>query len=157
MNKRSCVVCGETFFAPPSSKKITCSPPCSSIRKTASHVGKSNQWSIEARARLAKNGQTPNLTKGTGAALKSPVSGPFESNQEAKRWWVISPDGDTYEVVNLAKWCRDNPDLFDGHSHRLANHGLRQIQLSLMGRTKRRVSSWHGWSLKRQNETILKR
>ena len=87
---RYCVICGEPFKAPPSSKKITCSKPCSLVRKSQSHMGKRNQWSVEARQRLAAKGQTENLRKGTLAARQSPVAGPFETNQEAKIWAVVN-------------------------------------------------------------------
>ena len=112
-NVKRCVVCENPFAAPPSSKKITCSPECSRRRRREAHRGRRNEWGGEARARLAGKGRTPNLELGTPAAKLSPVSGPFETHRDAKLWRVVSlSSGERYEVRNLGKWCRDNPHLF---------------------------------------------
>lgn len=117
------------------------------LNRSESHLGVSNKWSDESRTRLAKKGQTGNLKKGTPAAQQSPVAGPFETNQEAKLWSLISPSGQEYTVVNLKLFIRENAGLFDGTVEQ-AHAGLRQIQLSMMGKTKRTVSQWKGWRLK---------
>lgn len=91
--------------------------------------------------------KTGNLAAGTPAARLSPKSGPFETNQEAKCWFIVSPDGDEYEVINLRKWLRDNAALLPDGRDDLAYSGLRQVQLCLMGRTKRHVGGWKGWTL----------
>lgn len=148
MATKHCVVCGAAFAAPPSSKKITCSPGCSTVRKSQTHRGVSNAWSAAARARLAARGQTPNLKLGTPAAQASPLAGPFETNQAAKRWWVVHiPTGQRYEVRNLAKWCRDNEHLFAPDPWRSAYAGLRQVHAWLNGNTPRTVSRWKDWTL----------
>lgn len=148
---RDCTECGMSFFAPPSSAKLTCSKPCSSKRKSRTHVGKRNAWNDASKTKLSLKGQTQNLTKGTASAKQSQIAGPFETNQEAKTWWLISPSGAKFKVRNLAKFIRDNHGLFDG-SVEQAHAGLRQVQLSLMGKTKRSVSQWKGWSLVRPAE-----
>lgn len=148
MATKECVVCGAEFEAPPSSKKITCSPRCSSTRKRETHLGKRHPWSDDARARLAARGQTRNLAKGTPAAQQSPIAGPFETNREAKIWRLLSPTGERYEVRNLALFCREHPELF-GDEPELAYAGLRQVQAWLQGKTRRRVSQWKGWTLER--------
>lgn len=51
---KKCVICGEGFPSPPSSKKITCSRECSLIRKSQSHMGKSNAWSGAALQRATE-------------------------------------------------------------------------------------------------------
>lgn len=63
---KRCVICGAAFSAPPSSKKITCSAECSARRRTMSHIGKRNTWSVEARARLSK----ARKDEGYGAAAR---------------------------------------------------------------------------------------
>lgn len=148
MHKR-CVICNSVFLAPPSSKKITCSSPvCSRQRKQESHRGKHPQWNAASRARLAERGQTENLQQGTKAAQRSPLAGPFETNQEAKLWWIVSTDGTyRYHVRNLRKFCRDHPDLFSPDLWEHAYAGLKQVQASLMGKTPRRVRRWKGWTL----------
>jgi len=149
---RICANCGRLFLAPPTSKKVTCSSACSCRRKVGTHVGVSNTWSAEARERLSARGQTDNLKLGTPAAQASLLAGPYETNQEAKRWWIVTPDGDVHEVVNLRKWLRDNAHMLPGGRDDLAYAGLRQVQLSMMGLTKRPVGAWKGWTLKKPAE-----
>ncbi len=85
----------------------------------------------------------------------SPVAGPFETNQEAKCWWVVRlSSGHRYQVRNLAKWCRDNAPLFAPDSWQSAYDGLRQVQAWLMGRTPRTVSRWKDWTLERPAEPL---
>lgn len=150
MAPRCCIICGVAFAAPPSSKKITCSPTCSSEQKRRSHAGKHNTWSTASKQRLSERGQTPNLERGTPAALQSPIAGPFETNQEAKIWFLVDLlTGRRYEIRNLAKFCRDNAALFAPDPWRNAAGGLRQVQMWLMGHTPRTVSRWKNWTLER--------
>ncbi len=125
MAKKRCVVCGAEFAAPPSSKRITCSEECSSIRKSESHRGKSNKWGEETKARWAARGKTPNLQLGTPTA-------------QAR-----------YRVRNLRKFCRDNEALFAPDPWWNAAAGLRQVQSWLMGKRPRTVSRWKDWTLER--------
>lgn len=65
----------------------------------------------------------------------------------AKRFIVRSPDGDVFEAVNLAEWCRTNADRFlpDSYPHsrktlaERAQCGLGKIVMGL-------ESSWRGWT-----------
>lgn len=152
MAERFCVMCGAAFAAPPSSKKITCSQECSRLRKQASHAGKSNVWSDEARQRQKQRGVTDNLKRGTPAAQRSPIAGPFETNQEAKIWWLRHiPSGDRYQIRNLRLFCREHADLFAPDAWHNAYAGLRQVQASLIGSRNRGnarpVSRWKEWTL----------
>lgn len=142
-----CLNCGKWFKCPPSDKTVTCSTSCSSRHRRRKHYGKRNRWCDQSRQMLSERGQTANLKLGTPAAQLSPKSGPFETNQNAKAWIVISPHGEPYEVRNLALWCRENESLFGPDSARTAYAGLRQVKAWLMGRKKRMVSQWKGWSL----------
>lgn len=152
---RNCVSCGIKIQVPASSKRITCSKECSALRKRGKHVGVSNKWSDAGRDRARINASlTGNLSLGTLAAQLSPIAGPFETNQEAKKWWVVSPNGGIHEVTNLKKWCRDHSYLFEGRSWLNAYAGLRQVQRWLMNRTKTRAASWYGWTLNRPNTTL---
>lgn len=153
--KKQCAICGAAFDAPPSSKKITCSPACSSEQKRRSHLGKSNEWSAASRERLSAKGETPNLKLGTAAAQQSPIAGPFETNWAAKSWEIASLDsGQRYEFHNLRHFCRDHPDLFAPDHWEKAYAGLRQVQASMVGKTKRTVSRWKNWTLVRPAEEI---
>lgn len=153
--KKRCAICGNEYQASPTDKKATCGQPaCVSARKKQTHTGKHNHWSPDARVRASARGKTSNLKLGTPAAQQSPLSGPFETNQEAKWWWIISPDGDRYHIRNLRKFCRDHPDLFTPDPWQNAYAGMRQVQASLMGRTKRSVGQWKGWRLAHPAEQV---
>lgn len=155
MATKTCVVCGAGFYAPPSSKKITCSKECSSVRKTETHKGKTFTWGDEARAEWAKRGKTPNLQKGDAAAKASPIAGAFETNQEAKIWTVITPEGRQFLLRNLRKWCRENAELFAPDDWQLAYAGLRQVQAWFVGKRKHPVTGWKGWTLAHENRNPL--
>jgi hypothetical protein len=146
MNK-ICVVCGKEFYAPPSSKKITCSDDCSLIRKSASHKGKSNTWSNESKQALSKLGKTDNLRKGTPAAIKSPIAGSFETNQNALDWVIKSPSGVVYAPRNLMLWIKNNINLFPGNTVPQVWSGFMQIKRSMTGKRKESVTHYKGWQL----------
>lgn len=135
----------------PTDKKVTCGKPaCVSKNKSRTHVGKSpHSWSEDARRRKSALDQTPNLRLGTPAAKRGPIAGPFETNQEAKFWWIIRPGGDRYHIRNLRKFCRDHPELSAPDFWQNADDGLRQVQAWLTGKKKRKVSQWKGWTLER--------
>ena len=150
-NKKICVVCGRSFGCPPSSKKITCSPECSRIRKRQSHIGKQNRWNGDSRERLKNLGQTKNLKMGTAAAKCSPRSGRFETNINAKNWHLISPDGKHYRFKSLNFWLRENclelfgvePDSREFHNIR---SGLTGAKRAAMGKNYL-CCTYMGWQV----------
>lgn len=146
---KTCVVCGESFKASPTDKKVTCGLlACVSENKSRTHTGKKYPWSEEARLRNKTGVQTDELKLGAPAAHASPLAGPFETNQHAKIWWVVSPEGSCYEVRNLRNFCREHADLFAPDHWEKARAGLGQVQAWLIGKTPRTVSQWKGWTLK---------
>ena len=108
------MICGAAYTASPSDKRVTCGKPERvSTRKRQTHQGKKIAWSPQARARASNRGKTANLQLGTPAAQKSPLAGPFETNHEAKLWWVKNIETEQrYQVRNLRKFCRDHPEFF---------------------------------------------
>lgn len=156
-NKKTCVVCGRQFDCPPSSKKITCSPECSRIRKAQTHKGKRNVWSTESRDKLSALGQTENLRLGTEAAKKSPKSGRFETNINAKIWRLTSPEGKVYMCKNLALWCRNNCDLFGFDSTeqnaRKVRAGLTHAKRGKQGKKTALTSMYKGWTAEDGNQS----
>ena len=148
-NIKICVICGRPFGCPPSSKKITCSAECSRIRKMQSHTGKRNQWSDESRDKLRARGQTENLKLGTDAAKKSPKSGRFETNVNAKIWKLTSPEGKVYICKNLVLWCRNNCNLFGFDSTeqnaRKIRAGLTHAKRGAQGKQTARSCTYKGW------------
>ena len=114
--------------------------------KRRTHRGKSNKWSTESRAKLSAAGQSLNLKKGAPAAQKSPVAGPFETNQNALVWYLVAPDGERITCRNLNLWLRKNAARLDG-SPEQARAGIMAIKQSMTGKRKHPVNSWKGWRL----------
>lgn len=154
---RKCVICGKGFQCAPSSKKVTCSRECSRERKRQTHTGKSNAWSEEAKTRLREKGQTANLKNGADAARMSPISGRYETNQEAKIWILVDPAGNEIIVRNLLLWARENTHLFNkppGDKSALQiSCGFRAIAQTISGNRgapgkPRGAMTYFGWTLK---------
>lgn len=143
---RNCVICGTEFAAPPSSRKVTCSPSCRSERARQSNTGTRGSWSEDKKAKRSAQGQPENFKKGTQAAQLSAKSGPFETHINALIWTIKSPDGVTYNLRNLNLWIREHADLLPGTPEQ-ARAGFMQIKRSIQGKTKRSVGSWKGWKL----------
>lgn len=143
---KRCPICGAEFQAPPSGK-ITCSPECATRWRRQAHLGKSNSWSAEARQRLAERGQTANLAKGAAAALKSPISGPFETNINAQHWVLQSPDGHIHAFCNLALWCRQNAEALFQRTPTQVKAGILSLKRSQQGKLPRAANSYLGWTL----------
>lgn len=144
---KPCVICGKEFYAPPSSKKITCSSDCSTIRKSLTHKGKSNIWTEESRKALYGARQTNNLKLGTPAAKKSPISGSYETNINALDWVIKSPEGIIYAPRNLRLWIKNNINLFPGSKIDQVRSGFQQIKGSMNGKRKAAVYQYKGWQL----------
>ena len=156
---KHCVICGASFYAPPSSKKITCSPACSATRKAQSHTGVSNTWNKAARLeqskRLQAQGYGPNARKGLAAAMDRPDSQRGPQHRAAKVWLLIDPEGKQHRVVNLLNWARVHAHWFDtpaddADRERIARNirsGFGQIVQSRLGHRKTKIDTYKGWSL----------
>lgn len=88
---------------------------------------------------------------GLEAAMKSPYSGRFETNINAKHWVLIAPDGKKHECTNLSLWARNNTHLFGFEpgeaSAKKIRSGISTLARSLRGDLKRPVYTYKGWSL----------
>ena len=146
-NSKVCVICGASFYAPPSSGRVTCSPECAHLRKRQ-YIRTGGNWSEEAReaARIRALEQGFHVT-GTEAALKSPISGPFSTNINAKRWRIRSPEGVEYEFSNLLLWAREHAHLFDNAPANTIAHGFYVHKRSMEGKTPRPTSGYKGWTI----------
>ena len=148
---KKCVECGAEFYAPPSSKKITCSPECSKIRR--SKIRKGCHISADAKKKISKKaktrGFTVNLQKGTLAAKTSEKAGRTETNSSAKTYVIVSPNGKTYTVTNLANWVRNNIKLFGceltDKNVDLISHGFYTIKKNI--KKNRRGQTYKGWTI----------
>ncbi|RGC27217.1 hypothetical protein DWX41_18285 [Hungatella hathewayi] len=148
---RECIVCGKGFKCSPSDKTVTCCKECSRINKSRTHQGKSNKWSEESRKRLSERGKTANLQEGTKAALKSPRSGRYETNVNAKKWHIVSPDGQHYKFKNLHHWARQNCALFgfdetEENAIKIAK-GLQHAKAGELGKKYAFTSTYKGWRI----------
>lgn len=144
---KQCTICGAQFTCFPSDKKTTCgNADCVKEQRRRSHIGKRNKWTEESKQQLSAKGKTDNLLLGTPAAQQSPLSGAFETNQNALIWTLQAPDGTTHVVRNLALWLRDHADMLDGTPEQ-ARAGLMQIKRSMEHKIKRPVRQWKGWQL----------
>ena len=151
---KKCVICGTDFLSAPSSKKITCGRSCSAARKRLSHTDKHNKWSDQKKEKRKLKDFSDLQKSGTCKAKISPISGPYETNQEAKFWVVIDPDGVEYQVKNLALFCRVNAHRFLPNTPEQAYAGLREVNKWLRGKSKRTVSQYKGWTLKQPSAQI---
>ena len=163
---RKCVICGAVFQAPPSSKKVTCSPACRSRRAAlAAKASSGRTWSTEKKARRANDpdviAKLASIQQiGSQAALAIPEGQRGPQNRESKVWELIDPDGNHITVTNLLDWARNNYTLFeppcddvDAAAKRVSN-GIMTIATSMRGARSRQrpVSSYKGWGLARLPE-----
>ncbi|WP_061799500.1 MucR family transcriptional regulator [Serratia ficaria] len=120
-------------------------------RAPMSNKGVKRNYSPEHLALIKKNAEKMRL-----AALSSSKISRTEHNIHAKKWTLVSPDGEVYRVVNLHNFIRENTELFNPEDvvwklngeeaeegSRLwcrASQGIRSIK-------QRSVESWKGWKL----------
>lgn len=148
---KKCVVCGKEYKCPPTNNVLTCSPECS--RKRRSELLTGREIKVETRQKQSEKakerGFTDNLKKGTPAALKSPKSGRYDTNINAKEWVLISPAGKRYKCRSLMNFVRNNPDIFgiDGSNEAVKKfaNGLRSIKCNILH--DRRGQTFHGWTI----------
>ena len=150
-NWKVCAICKKLFPDPPSNNRVTCSKECSAKWRAITHKGVSNKWCAEAKQRWSDRGQTENLKKGTDAIKCSPVTGRFETNQNAKIWTLVDPCGKEIVVRNLLNWSRENAELFgkppgDKSAIQISS-GFKAIRKTLDGKPGG-AYTYFGWTLK---------
>jgi hypothetical protein len=102
-----------------------------------------HRWSEASRRRKAAQPKPAALDLGTDAAQRKAHAEP-ERHHEADDWTVRDPEGRTHQVRNLRRWLIVR--LGEDKGKRVYV-GLRQVRLSLAGKTKRQVGSAHGWTI----------
>lgn len=167
-DQRKCVICGKPFRCSPSDNYVTCSKECQSVRAGRALRTRVEQgdhiysWTPERRTTARENPAVAAQRKaaqvlGTQAAQKSPVAGRFETNQNAKVWTLVSPEGKIYQVRNLLLWAREHTDLFDkppgDRSAQQIRAGFAAIAQTMRGgrgpeKRQRGSMSYLGWTLK---------
>lgn len=150
-NIKTCVECGKAFYAPPSSKKVTCSKECQKIH--ASKTRKGRTFSDESRKKISEKAKKRDMCElqkvGTQAALKSTNSGRFETNVNAIDWHLVSPNGKHYHFHSLNYWLRENGlELFgcepDSREYNNVRAGLSGAKRAALGK-KYPCSTYKGW------------
>lgn len=163
---KRCVICGAEFSAPPSDKKVTCSPACRSERARRSAI-RCNQLAQahtpEAEAKSARSeGRKRNAYAQLVKAQSAPGSQRGKHHRESKVWFLLDPFGGKHITVNLQDWARANYTLFEPHgtspdeaSERI-RAGFGAIASSVRGSRSRRhqVSTYKGWALFRLPEPV---
>lgn len=157
--EKKCVICGASFKAPPSSKKVTCSAVCRSKRAAISATH-GHRWSAEAREKRSADASiiaqfTSVQSSGSAAALEMPEGQRGPQNRESKIWVLIDPSGNHITVCNLLDWARENYTLFEppcDNPEKAAirvSSGFRAIAESMRGvkSRERPVSTYKGWGL----------
>lgn len=136
----TCPICGDKFKAEPSDKRKTCG------KQECTQEYKKSEY-MDIYIRNAKNA--------TSHLISSPNTGRFDTHGRAKTWILNSPYGDTYEINNLKKWCRDNkgiiPDVDDNNFYKSIN----AIKRSDKGLTKKKLYQYKGWTLEKFYEENL--
>lgn len=100
---------------------------------------------------------------GTVAALNSPKSGRFETNVNAKKWHLVSPDGKHYYFYSLNFWLRENGEkLFgckpDSCEFKNVASGLRGAKRAAMGKIspkQRPCCTYKGWLVLPTDDDIV--
>lgn len=124
-----CVICGKEFPCPPADQKQTCSRTCAT----------------ELRRRQAiEYGHAARIQK---EQAKLVANTPPDKWPTAKGWVIRSPEGKTYECVNLIQFFREHADIIDGTPKQAAS-GMITVKSSMQGTRKRnRIMHWKGWTL----------
>ena len=151
-NIKKCVVCGAQFYAPPSSKKITCGKECSRVRKLKTHAGQRCKEKTKAAISAANKGKRPPTYTSFVAANKASEKTQRTEMNSAAKWWKIRniDSGEEYEFVSLSNFIRTHPELFDVDAaddtavHRVCA-GFHTIKRNL--KTGKSCITYKGWQI----------
>lgn len=157
---KHCIICGAPFQTPPSSKKVTCSAECRSIRAARSATEHRHRWSEDARQRRASDPSIQSAMSklqqiGADAAALLPEGQRGPQNRASKIWVLIDPSGNRIEVVNLLDWARKNYDRFEPDctdqeaASKRISAGFNCIASGMRGvkSHRRPASTYKGWRL----------
>ena len=149
-NQKECVVCGALFYAPPSSKKVTCGDECRRVRKVWIYLHDKRPAAVGEAISAAKKGIRPPTYDAFIAANKaSPYTQRGEQNSAAKIWRIRHIEtGEEYTFTNLAEFLRTHADIFgtdtDEDVSRVA-HGFYTIKRNFKRGTG--CITYKGWQI----------
>lgn len=151
-NQKTCIICGKLFYSSPSQKKVTCSVECrkqhAKNRVTGKKLSEETKKKISEKAKGRDTSES--RQKATQGAMKSPKSGRFITNINAKDWHLISPEGKHYYFHSLNFWLRENcRELFgcepDSREFINVRAGLSGAKRATMGKSSYRCTTYKGW------------
>lgn len=142
-----------------SSLKETLNTP--EMKKKLSEIHKGHEVTEETRKKISEKAKSPerlpqqqeSIKKATEAAQKSPLSGRFETNINAKEWVIMDPTGKTYKFTNLRNWIRNNIELFTDIENAADDPKIVDRIYSGFSTAKRNTiagksgTTWYGWSV----------
>lgn len=149
---KKCIICGRDFKSPPSDKKVTCSKDC---QKKQAKINATGRIFPEAtRRKMKESAHKPSKElqqKATEAAKKSPISGRFKTNRNAKDWHLISPEGEHFYFHSLSFWLRENGKTFfgcepDSREFQNVRSGIGGAKRAMMGK-KYNCTTYKGWKV----------
>lgn len=131
------------------------------MRKKLSEIHKGHEVTEETRKKISEKAKIPerlsqqreSAQKATAAAQKSPLSGRFETNINAKEWVIMDPTGKTYKFTNLRNWIRENIELFTDIENAAddpkivdrISHGFSTAKRNTIA--GKSGTTWYGWSV----------
>ena len=131
------------------------------MKEKLSEIHKGHEVTEETRKKMSEKAKSPErlpqqqecAKKGTAAAQKSPLSGRFETNINAKEWVIMDPTGKTYKFTNLRNWIRENIELFTDVENAADDSKIVDRIHHGLGTAKRNTiagksgTTWYGWSV----------
>ncbi|MCB2308883.1 hypothetical protein LGL08_20640 [Clostridium estertheticum] len=130
-NKKVCIICGKEFNDPKCNDTVTCSKECSAANRKNPELINKNLVSLE---------------KAHEVVSIRPLTGPFETNINARAWRIQAPSGEIFECRNLKLWLREHEDMLDGTVAQ-AWDGITKIKYTMQGKRKNKSHQWKGWQL----------
>lgn len=139
-------------------KKVLSEPE---MKERLSKIHKGHEVTEETRKKISEKAKSPerlpqqqeSAKKATAAAQKSPLSGRFETNINAKEWVIMDPTGKTYKFTNLRNWIRNNIELFTDIENAADDPKIVDRICHGLGTAKRNTiagksgTTWYGWSV----------
>ena len=127
-HRRACIVCGKMFRTPPTSKVITCSDAC---------------YKSHRRDTLASEAYKVAYNK-MRESYSNYLLNIGEDHHAAKRYILVSPEGDIIEVLNLRHFVYTSGFFSDPEK---SYDNFKKISQTIQGTAKRRRYTYKKWSI----------
>ena len=152
-NTKTCAECGKTFFCPPSSKTVTCSPGCRRIHAKKRQTGVVRTDETRQKISYSTKGRDMSslVPLAAEAIRSSPLYGKFETNVNAIDWHLVSPEGEHFYFHSLNHWLRENGEKYfgckpDSREFKNASSGLSGAKRAALGKNYG-CCTYKGWQV----------